>query len=123
MAKVTIDNFDQAVEKILQDYGDDITADLSEITERIGKEGVKMMRSSASIFNRTGKYKKSWKAKVEHGRLESVVVLYSTIPGLPHLLEYGHAKRNGGRVEGKEHIKPVEEKLIEQFVQKVRAVI
>lgn len=123
MAKVTIDNFDQAVEKILQDYGDDITADLSEITERIGKEGVKMMRSSASIFNRTGKYKKSWKAKVERGRLESVVVLYSTIPGLPHLLEYGHAKRGGGRVEGKEHIKPVEEKLIEQFDQKVRAII
>lgn len=123
MAKVTIDNFDQAVEKILQEYGDDITADLSEITERIGKEGVKMMRSSASVFNRTGKYKKSWKAKVEHGRLESVVVLYSTLPGLPHLLEYGHAKRNGGRVEGKEHIKPVEEKLIEQFDQKVRAVI
>lgn len=123
MAKVTIDNFDKAVEKILQEYGDDITADLGEITERIGKEGVKMMKSSASVFNRTGKYKKSWKAKVERGRMESVVVLYSTLPSLPHLLEYGHAKRNGGRVEGRPHIKPVEEKLNEQFDEKVRAII
>lgn len=123
MAKVTIDNFDQAVEKILQEYGDDVADNLGEITEKIGKEGVKMLRNASGVFGGKGDYKKSWKTSVTRGRFESEVVLYSTMPGLPHLLEYGHAKRNGGRVPGREHIKPVEEKLVEQFDQKVRAVI
>ena len=49
--------------------------------------------------------------------------LYATVPGLPHLLEYGHAKRGGGRVPGRAHIKPVEDKITKDFERKVRAII
>ena len=76
--------------------------------------------ASGSTFDGK-KYKKSWTFTAETKRLYTVVTLHSKMPGLPHLLEHGHAKANGGRVKGRVHIKPVEEKLISQYEREVTA--
>ncbi|HGA3942519.1 TPA: HK97 gp10 family phage protein, partial [Streptococcus agalactiae] len=46
--------------------------------------------------------------------------IHNRTPGLTHLLEDGHAKQNGGRVEGRKHIAPVEKKAIQSFEDKLR---
>ena len=51
------------------------------------------------------------------------MTLYSKVPGLPHLLENGHAKRGGGRVPGKTHIAPVEQELIKQFEEQIEKAV
>ena len=42
---------------------------------------------------------------------------------LSHLLENGHAKKNGGRVEGTHFIKKASDPIIEQYVKAVEEVI
>lgn len=116
----TIDGLNAAIRKILDKYDTDVQKANRECVQKIGSAGVKALRgASAGTFGGSGKYAGSWTKKVESGRLSSQVTLYSNTPGLPHLLEHGHAAVNQwgshGFVAGRTHIKPVEEALCKQF--------
>ena len=120
MAKTSIDKLGASIETILAEYGDELQENIDEITVKVGKAGVTALRNqSKQNFGGTGKYAKGWRREVDKTRLGTTVTLYNQTPGLPHLLEHGHAKRTGGRVEGKPHIAPVESKLIKQYETEV----
>ena len=72
---------------------------------------------------RTGRYAKGWAwQRTGMNRKEGsvgVTLHNKSLPGLPHLLEFGHAKRNGGRVPGKVHIAPIEKEICEEFQKEV----
>ena len=122
--KIKIDDLEDTVSKILDEYAGEVDGAVEEITRAAAKAGAAEIRENAkNTFEGTGKYAKSWTYKVERGRLYTTGVIYSNMPGLPHLLENGHAKRGGGTVKGRPHIKPVEEKLNSQYEsQIVRAI-
>ena len=115
MAK-TID-LEKEIGKILQQYGDNLTENIKEVTKKVARAGVKSVKAnSQSTFGGTGKYAAGWTSRVEDGRFSAQGTIYNkSLPGLPHLLENGHAKRGGGRVPGRAHIAPVESELIKQF--------
>ena len=121
MAKVTVDNLAETIQKILDESGEDITKLTKETVKKVAQKGAQALKSSSGVFGGTGKYAKGWTSKVEEGRLYTTATLHnSKVPGLPHLLEYGHAKRGGGRVSGRVHIAPVEaelEKTFEQYME------
>ena len=119
--KCTPDQLPQVIQSILNEYADEVTDNIPEIAERVGKVGVQALKaSSKSSFGGTGKYAAGWTSQTEHGRLSTTVTIYNgRLPGLPHLLENGHAKRDGGRVPGKAHIAPVEQRLIKEFEEKI----
>lgn len=127
MAKrVPIDRLTQEVNKVLAEYGDDVQDNLNEITEKITKQGAKTLKAqSRSTFGGTGKYASGWTTQIETGRVSAQGTIYNKTPGLPHLLEYGHALKRGGRTvgqtSGRAHIKPVEDALIKEFESKVKA--
>lgn len=121
MAKITpIERLQAEIDKILDEYGDNVRDNLDDITKAVGKKGVQALKSNArSSFNGTN-YAGGWKSKAETGRLSTTVTIYNAkLPGLPHLLEHGHAKRGGGRVEGRAHIAPVEREIIDTFEKEI----
>lgn len=123
MAKVTpIDKLNKKIEEILQEYGKDVEVNLATATKKIGQAGATALRQeSRAKFKGTGKYASGWKSQFTERRLSSSSIIYNEHPGLPHLLEYGHAKRGGGRVEGRAHISTVEEQIERQFMQEVES--
>ena len=67
---------------------------------------------------KTGRYAKSWRTKkTKESSTELEVTVYSPSRYmLAHLLEHGHAKRNGGRVRAIPHIAPAQEAAEEQLL-------
>lgn len=111
MLKVTADNFADAVSDILQvDYFSKVNEATREVIPQVAKEATKRLRK-ASPKGRTGDYAKGWASSVDNGRMRVGATVYGKhgTYQLAHLLEYGHATRNGGRTGANEHIKPVEE--------------
>lgn len=123
MAKTSADGFSAALQKILNDYKDGVIVDTEQLTKKFAQRGVKELKSASGIFGGSGGYAKGWKNKLEKQRLGSSAIIYNEKAGLPHLLENGHAKRGGGRVAGRTHIKPVEEKLVEEFTKAIEGAV
>ena len=120
--KVPVDRLSAEVEKILAEYGENVQQNLGDIVKALSKKGAQTLRSqSKATFN--GKdYAKGWTSQAQTGRLSAQGTIYNKdLPGLPHLLEHGHANRNGGRTPGRAHISTVEEALVKEFEQKVKS--
>lgn len=100
---------------MLQEYGD-LAAD--EMKTAVAKAGNQVKKDIAATAPGTGKYAKSWRSKkTKETSTNLEVTVYSpTRYRIAHLLEHGHAKRGGGRVEGRPHIGPAEERAEETLL-------
>lgn len=123
--RVPADRLTAEIDGILAKYGEDLQGNLNEIVKEMSKKGAKeLRRQSSSTFGGSGSYASGWTSKAETGRVSAQGTIYNgKLPGLPHLLEHGHANRNGGRTAGRIHISDVEEKLLKEFESKVKSKI
>ena len=124
MAKISVDQLAAEIAKGLAEYSQDVVEKVNVSSERVGKEAVKRLKQTSP--KRYGNYAKSWTMKTEpevgqpHTRIVHVKAPHYR---LAHLLEYGHAKVGGGRVEGRPHIGPAEEEVIREFTREVEEAI
>ena len=114
--KITVAQLSGAINDILNEYDKDLTIGIDDVIRKVANKGAQALRgSSMSVIG--GRYSRGWGYTLEKGRLNTKATLWhKQAPGLPHLLENGHAKVNGGRVPGRPHIKPVEETIERDFV-------
>lgn len=117
MPKVTIDNLDSEIQKILEEYGDEVSERTGELVDQLARKGVQALKSSSPVKHgapKSGSYARCWKVETTgkgHKQLLHSSTIYNSQPGLPHLLEHGHALRQGGRSPAIVHIQPVEDLL------------
>ena len=113
-------NLEKAVKDILQDYSVEVAKAAEEAVTEVSKEATKKLRQTSP--KRSGKYGKGWASKVEKTATTAEATVYGKTGTyqLAHLLENGHAKRGGGRVNGNTHIKPVEDWAIPEVEKRIR---
>lgn len=112
-------NLQLQMNDLLKEYGDAIQQAVEDVLPEVGAHAAKELQQTSP--QRTGNYAKGWKAtKVTKLRSSVLATVYNDkYYRLTHLLEYGHANRDGGRTKAQPHIIWVEESASEELVTKV----
>ena len=117
----SIDDMASEIMKGLNEYAE--LADVS-MKKAVRKTATAVKNEiSANAPKKSGRYKKSWASKKtkENSHALEMTVHSKDRYQIAHLLEHGHAKRNGGRSRAFPHIAPAEEhgaEMLEDLIRK-----
>lgn len=121
MAKliITAERFPEEVRNILEDYERDCRGLVEKAAKKAARNAVNDLKANSP--KRHGDYAGSWQTTTTKNELNeyTLVVRNKEHYQLTHLLEKGHASRNGQFTRAIPHIKPAEEKANEQFYNDV----
>lgn len=118
----------KAVNEILLTYADDVELAALRVEEEVAKEAVKKLNKASPInpksSGRKGKhYAKDWYIDQKSKKHHAHIIIANHQYQLTHLLENGHdVVRNGVKVgyySGVKHIKPVEEWVKDEVVDRL----
>lgn len=121
-----INKLSSAISKELQDYSDDVAKKVKKVIDNVAKETNQVIKNHISFNERTGEYVKHFKIKkLFEDNFNKRVVWYVASPEyrLSHLLEYGHAKRKGGRTKAFPHIRYGEEYARQNLEKQIKEAI
>lgn len=120
MAGINVDKLADELAAGLLEYSEGVTEVIKKAVDTVSKSTAEELKKTSPV--RTGAYAKDWAAKkaYEDTRSKRNTVYNKKHYQLTHLLEFGHAKRNGGRVAAVPHIKAAEEKAAQEFEEAVK---
>lgn len=134
--EVNADAFAKEVVELMKQYTTEVEEAISQKTIEIGYKGLGDIQSvvlpqATSVGTATpserkawDNYSSSWALKIDNKRNYTSSTLHNKKHyGLTHLLEYGHATRDGKRTRAFAHIDPLEEKLSKELLDSVQEII
>lgn len=120
---VKSNEFMLAVTRALEEWDASVIYAVNVAAKETADEAAEMLHSAGDFNGK--KYRKGWKVtsrQKSRGDVEQIVHNKDEYR-LTHLLEFGHAKQNGGRTRAFPHIAPVADKCPEIFERKLRDMI
>lgn len=119
---IRIDQLASEITRALTEYTTEVENAIAAAVNQTAKECVAEIKSNSKFD--TGEYSKGWKIVKKDGRgYVNRIIWNPKFYSLVHLLEKGHAKRDGGRVDGKPHVLPAEQRYIQVLGERVERII
>ena len=103
------------ISEMMMKYTEEVKEKLTIEFDDVANEALGRIQETAP--KRYGEYAKSW--TIRKTNLNRILHVKAPHYRLTHLLEKGHAKRNGGRVGAQPHIAPVEEFVNKEVEKRV----
>ncbi len=119
---IKIDELSNEIARTIQEYSEDVEQAVQKVLNKDSTELVNKLKATSP--KKTGEYAKGWTKKKStlDGRVTYTVYNKDRYQ-LTHLLEFGHAKRSGGRVPGQPHIGPARDEIEEKIVRDIEAAV
>lgn len=120
---IKVDQLSKEIMAQLTTYTADIVEGMNTAGERVARQGAAELVGASP--KRTGRYRRGWSVRAEQTyRGPMRFILHNKErPRLTHLLEHGHATRDGGRTRAQPHIDPVSDKVAADYFAAVEEVI
>lgn len=122
MANVPIDQLADEIIKAVREYTEDVSEAVEKKVDEVADQVLEEVKRTAP--KRTGKYRRGFVKtnRDEPGRVRRFVWNRRHYM-LVHLLEFGHAKRGGGRVAARPHLRPAYDKHVPKLLDDIRRII
>ena len=119
MINIKVGELPEALSSIFNEISKKTLNLLEEASDKTADAVVSKLKATSP--KKTGKFAKAWSKQKIKGLFSKGNIVYVKAPHyrLTHLLEWGHAKRNGGRVQGRKFVEPVEQEANRIFVEEV----
>lgn len=121
---MNVNDMTKRIESELLKYSDEYAEKIKEYTQKVAEECVEEIKrdSPRSKIKGRKKYSEGWTFIKAFENKFSIryKVKNKNKPQLTHLLEYGHALVNGGRVNAKPHIRKAEENAKKNLLKLIK---
>lgn len=119
--QIQISEMEKVIMDALEEYAEKASEVIGETLPLVGQETAQDLRATSP--KRTGNYAASWTYGMQTSRgskkRNKLVVYNKNHYRIVHLLEKGHAKKNGGRVEAIVHVKPAQDRAEQKAIERI----
>lgn len=123
---IQIDELNTAIRDALEDYNESIVSGLKKTTKRAMKDLVDTTKATAPVGKRSQHYRDSIAQKTVNESQFGISKLWYVKGSdyrLSHLLNNGHALRDGGRYPGTNFIGNAVDRILPQYLREIEEVI
>ena len=125
-SSIGIDQLGGEIEKELTLYGENIITGIKKQAKKSMSDMVKKTKATAPVGHRSKHYRDSITSKKtseDNRSIEYTWYVKGSDYRLSHLLEKGHANRDGGRTAGTHFIQKASDPILEEYIRKVEKII